>query len=171
MIGYEAGYYAGAAVDAAKGGAVSDWARGNVSDTALGVAYHGVGIALALTGIGAVSRAIGGSGARAATRAVGRMAGGKSGSGLKGAAGVVDDAVRGLPAKLPNFNNRLSATEHWLKHAKGLIHRAGTWTRKAGGPDLPEFANSLDDYIWAARRLGGGLGDEVLSKITSNGTT
>src|SRR5690606_365990 len=91
MIGYEAGYYAGAAVDAAKGGAVSDWARDNVSDTALGVAYHGVGIALALTGIGAVSRAIGGSGARAATRAAGRIAGGLTDDGLKGAAGVVDD--------------------------------------------------------------------------------
>ena len=96
IIGYEAGYYAGAGVDAATGGAVSGWARGNVSDTALGVAYHGVGIALALTGIGAVSRAIGGSGARAATRAAARQASGLTDDGLKGAAGVVDDVVQGI---------------------------------------------------------------------------
>lgn len=125
----------------------------------------------ALKGMGAVGRGLAGAG-----RAIGSGLGEVNWASRRGfvklpGLGLVDDVVGGLPARLPNFKNKTTAKIHWRRHAHNFTWDGSRWIPYKDAADLPQYARSFDNYVYAGRRLGAGFGNGVVSGVGRNGRT
>ena len=81
------------------------------------------------------------------------------------AAGDVAANTGSAIVKVGDFGSTSSALSHYSKHVKGVVlGKNGSATVRAGGPDMPEFAN-FSQYRAAARDfMGGGGGPGVIER-------
>ena len=80
------------------------------------------------------------------------------------AAGDVAANTGSAIVKVGDFGSTSSAFSHYSKHVKGVVlGKNGSATVRAGGPDMPEFAN-FSQYRAAARDFMGG----VVARVSSN---